>query len=281
MAAQNPPPAFFGTQARILITEWHALAKVIVAHSTPAKEKRITNLEELESFDIENLENLTFSTADELPNILAEKNIQTALKGPFGGFIKEKLTAYSRIARFRLEIHLSKEELFKNKRVTLPEAQSIPLKKLEKLNFSQLDQIQNDLGTLTEAHDQEWQEFLQQWLEKLIQFFAKTNVLLTEREIKELRDEDIVTELLPRFVEIGIKLPQKTYPSMSFTEYLNLKALLTTQSALSRQHLPHGESEIQQKLQNFQSEFTQMQNQEQQLLEDQKNSTWATLSILE
>jgi len=281
MAEQPPPPAFFGTQARILMTEWKALAKLIVAHSTPLKEKPITNLEDLESFDIENLENITFSTADELPHILAEKAIQTALKGPFGGLIKAKMSAYARIARLRLEIHLSKEELFKHKRAKQPEEAQISAKKIEKLSFTQLDQIQNDLDLLTTEQDREWQHFIQEWTEKLIQFFIKIHLSLTEREIKELKDEDIANELLPRFIEVGMKLPQKSYPSMSFTDYLHLKALLTTQSALSRQHLPHDETEIRRKLQDFKSELGQMQTQEQQLLDEQKKSTQSILSSIE
>lgn len=265
------------TQARILITEWKSLAKLIANHSTPMKEKPITHIEELENFDIENLENITFSTADEIPNTLSEKQIQTALQGPFGGLFKQKMSVYAKIARFRLEIHLSKEELFKGKRAIQPEAEQISAKKLEKLSFSQLDKIQADLDTLTEQHDQEWQEFIQEWTEKLIKFFAQSRLTLTERELKELRDEDIITELLPRFIEVGLKPPQKTYPEISFADYLYLKALLTTQSALSRQHLAHDDNEIQQKLQGFKSALTQMQKQEQELLEAQKQ---ATLNLL-
>lgn len=280
MAAQRSR-RFLGTQARILMTEWKALAKLIVAHSTSAKDKPITNLEELENFDIENLENITFSTADEFPNVLAEKHIQTALQGPFGAMIKEKMTAYAKISRLRLEIHLSKEDLFKGRRIVQPEEEQIPAKKLEKLSFVQLDKIQSELDTLTEKHDQEWQNFIQKWNEELINFFIQSNLGLTEREIKEIKDEDISTELLPRFIEIGMKLPRKDYSQMSFTDYLSLKALLAAQSALSRQHLAHGESEIQPVLQGFQVKFALMQKQEQELLEEQKKLTLEVVSPLD
>lgn len=278
--AEQRLPRFIGTQARILMTEWKAVAKLVVTHSVPAKEKPITNIEDLESFDIENLENITFSTADELPNILTEKQIQIALQGPFGGCIREKMSAYAKVARLRLEIHLSKEELFKGKRAVQPEAEQIPAKKLEKLNFAQLDSVQNDLDILTETHNQEWQSFIEEWTDYLLEFFSQSNLLLTEREIKELKDEDIATELLPRFIEVGIQLPKKDYSEMSFTDYLYLKALLTAQSALSRQHLPHDDSELQQKLKNFKSLSAQMQKQEQQLLEDQKKMTTDILSTI-
>ena len=274
------PPHLLGTQARILMTEWQALAKLIVAHSTPAKDKPITNLEELESFDIDSLENITFSTAEEIPHILAEKHIQAALQGPFGSLIKEKMAAYAKISRLRMEIHLSKEELFKTRRAEQPESERIPAKKLEKLSFSQLDDLQQQLDELTEQHNREWQEFIQQWTDHLIDFFSEAHLALTEREIKELKDEDIATELLPRFIEVGVKLPQKSYPQLSFTDYLYLKAMLTTQSALSRQHLAHDDAEIQQALSGFKSGFAQMREQEQLLSDQQKKMTASLISSL-
>jgi hypothetical protein len=280
MVTEPTTPPFFGTQARILISEWKALAKLIISHSIPAKEKPILNIEDLESFDIENLENINFGIADELPHIMAEKNIQTALQGPFGGMIRDKMAAYARLTRVRLEIHLSKEELFKNKRAK-PEAERIPEKKLEKLNFSLLDEMQHQLDELTEQHNEQWREFIQHWTEMLIDFFAESKLLLTEREVKELQDEDVTTDLLPRFIEVGLKLPQKDYKQMNCADYLYLKMLLTTQSALSRQHLAHDDAQIQQKLQGFKSQLTKMQKEEQTILEEQKKQSTAVLSAVD
>ncbi len=271
------PMSFFGTQARILISEWKALAKLIISHSIPAKEKPILNIEDLESFDIANLEDINFGVPDELPHIMAEKNIQTALQGPFGGLIKDKMAAYARLTQVRLEIHLSKEELFKNKRAK-PEAERIPEKKLEKLNFSLLDNIQHQLDELSEQHNEQLREFIQRWTEILIDFFAESKLLLTEREITELQDEDVATDLLPRFIEVGLKLPQKDYKQMNCADYLYLKMLLTTQSALSRQHLPHDDAQIQQKLQGFKPQLAKMQKEEQKILEEQKNQSSTILN---
>ncbi len=252
----------------------------MAVHSLASKDKSITKIEDLESFDIENLENITFSTEDELPNILTEKQVQTALQGPFGFFIREKMTAYARITRFRLEVHLSKDELFKDKRIVLSDDEKIPSKKIEKMSFDKLDQIQHELNDLTETHHQEWQNFIEEWTHQLLNFFHKLHASLTEREITELQSEDIATELLPRFIEVGIKLPQK-YPQMSFSDYLFLKALLIMQSALSRQHLPHDDNELQQKLKGFKNEFAQMAKQEQQLREEQKKMSMLILSALD
>lgn len=261
---------FLGTQTRILLTEWKALAKVIVAHSMAAKDKPITSFADLENFDIENLENLTLATTDEIPHILSEKQINTALQGPFGAAIKQKMAAYAIIARLRLELHLNKEEIFKGKRLTLPPEQQIPEKKLLKLSFSQIDETQTNLDQITEQHDQEWQNFLQRWNEQLLAFLNKSTMPLTEREIKEFKDEDIATELLPRFSDVGLTLPKKNYAHMSFSDYLQLKAQLTVQSSLSRRHLSHTNNDIEQVLKNFSEQLTTMQNQEQQLLERQQ-----------
>lgn len=271
---------FLGTQARILITEWQIVAKLVAAHSITSKEKAITKIEDLESFDIENLENITFSTQDELPNILTEKQLQIALQGPYGSFLKEKITAFAKITRLRLEVHLSKDELFKDKRIVISEEEKISPKKISKLNFEKLDQAQQELSILTETHHQEWQEFIEDWTNQLLNFLYKSQLSLTEREMDELKSEDIANELLPRFIEVGVKLPKK-YLNMSFYDYLYLKSLLVIQSALSRQHLSHDDNELQQKLKGFKNSFAQMVKQEQQLLEEQKKMTEMLLSALD
>src|SRR5579864_4249928 len=112
---EKSKPFFMSTSSRILMSEWKELAKCIVNHSTPLHEKPITNIEELESFDIENLENISLGTSSEDTHILTEKQIQVVLQGPYGAFLKQKLKYYANIARFRLEIYLNGEELFKNK----------------------------------------------------------------------------------------------------------------------------------------------------------------------
>lgn len=272
---------FFGTQARILMTEWKGLAKCIMDHSTAVKDKPITQFEDLENFDIENLENINFSTADEIPNILPEKNIQTALQGPYGSLIRQKLSAYGKIARLRLEIHLSKEELFKNKRANLPEEHKISVKKIEKFDFTQLDEIQYKLDELTEHHDLQWREFLAEWTNQLLEFLVHSQLAMTDREVKELQDEDLSTEILPRFIEVGLKLPKKDYSQMTFVDYLYLKAMLIIQSALSRRHLEHTDALIQKKLQEFQTELNTMQDQESQLLKLQDEQTHSVISPIE
>jgi len=59
-----------------------------------------------------------------------------------------------------------------------------------------------------------------------------------------------------------------------------LKALLTAQSALSRQHLPHDDHEIQQKLKNFEPILEQMKTKEQEMLAEQKNLNMGVLEGL-
>lgn len=272
----------FSTQTRILLTEWKAITKLIVDHSIPAKEKPISHIEELENFDIEHLENLTFSTAEAFPHILSEKQIATALQGPYGAHIRQKMAAYAKNARFRLELHLNKEEMFKNKRLVLPPEEQLSPKKLLKLSFNDLDKIQNELDSLTKEHDAQWRAFLQDWTKHLANFLVTSGgVPLTEREHKELHDEDIATELLPRFIEVGLATPEPSYPQLNFSTYLYLKAMLAVQSALSRQHLPHGESEIDNILKKYKSEWATMENQERDGLEKQKEITQSALQPLD
>lgn len=274
------PSLFLGTQTRILLSEWKALAKIIVAHTTLVKEKPITNIEELESFDIDNLENLTFMTPSEAPHILSEKQIRSVLQGPFGVIVKQFMSAYAEISRYRLELHLSKEDLFKTKRATLSTEHQIPSQRLVNLTFAKLEESQLQLDDLTSTHEQEWQNFIQKWSDELIKFLIKGKAIITEREINELQTEELANDIIPRFIELSMKLPKSEYPSMSFTEYLQLKAHLAVQSALSRQHLPHTEADLQEVLKNFKSSFNSMQQQEKQLQTQQQQQIQRILSGL-
>ncbi|MBS0351079.1 MAG: hypothetical protein JSR33_07830 [Proteobacteria bacterium] len=271
---------FLGTQSRILITEWQGLAKIIVAHSVPSQEKVITNIEDLESFDIENLENITFSTGDEIPNILTEKHLNAALQGPYHGFILDKMRAYAYVARFRLELHLQKEEIFKNKRAVLDQSEQIPAKKLTKLTADQLDQMQSDLDQLTEQHDQQWRELINEWSDQLLSYFQQSQVSLTEREINGMKEEDVAAEILPRFIEIGLKLPEKDYSTLSCADYLYLKTLLTLQSALSRQHQVHELKDIEEKIKKYKTVWGEIEKHEKALLSQQLKTTEEVISFL-
>ena len=258
------------TSFRILISEWKELAKCIVNHSTPLHEKPITNIEELESFDIENLENISLGTSSEDTHILTEKQIYVVLQGPYGAFLKQKISHYAKIARFRLEIYLNGEELFKNKRTNLPLEDQVNEKKLKKINFSDLNAAYAELEQILIEHDNEWAEFIRRWTSTLLEYLERNKLELTEREIKELYDESLATEMLPRFIELSMKLPKKEYSEMSFADYLVLKAHLGIQSSLSRRHLSHEELDILDVLRNFKPQLEQMRAEENELLTHQE-----------
>lgn len=272
---------FLSTQARILISEWKELAKCIISHSTPLHEKPITNLEELENFDIENLENITLGTSSEDTHILSEKQITVALQGPFGAFLNQKIASYAKVARFRLEIHLKSEELFKGKRTTLAAEDQISEKQLKKITFSELTATQKQLEDLVVEHENEWLEFIKNWTETLIEYFKSSNLPLTDREIKDLYDENLATEILPRFSDLSMQLPKKKYPTMAFIDYLILKSHLAIQSSLSRRHLSHEELDILDILRNFKPQFELMKQQEEALLSSQKALTEEVVKFLE
>lgn len=262
------------------MSEWRELAKCIVNHSTPLHEKPITNIEELESFDIENLENISLGTSSEDTHILTEKQIHVVLQGPYGAFVKQKISHYAKIARFRLEIYLNGEELFKNKRTTLPAEDQINEKKLKKINFSDLNTAHTQLEQILIEHDNEWTEFIKKWIGVLLEYLERTKLPFTDRETKELYDESLATEILPRFIELSMALPRKEYTEMSFSDYLILKAHLAIQSSLSRRHLSHEELDILDVLRNFKPQLEEMKTEETELLINQESANDAITHFL-
>lgn len=268
------------THVRLLLSEWKALAKLIVTHSTPTKDKPITNLEDLESFDIENLENLVLEAPNENPPILHEKQILVALQGPYGTLIRQKMAAFAYITRLRLELHLSKEEVFKSRRATLPEEDQISPEKIVELSFSTLDNYQKELESMTEQHNEQWLHFIGHWNNEFMGFLVKESIKLTERESKEFQDEETPSEILPRFIEVGLKLPKPEYAEMNFSEYLELKGRLIIQSSLSRQHLSHTDTDINKIIKKFDKSFANMQKQEKRLVQEQQNLTQSVLKMI-
>ncbi len=76
----NSNEHFTSTYARIILSDWHALAKMMTGHETP---------------------NLT------------QEDIDSALDGPLGDFFRHKITAYAKIMQDTNRLAKSNEEAFK------------------------------------------------------------------------------------------------------------------------------------------------------------------------
>ena len=222
--------------------------------------------EEEEEEDILPEESLT---SEKLPPLISPIQIKTTFEGPYQNFLKLMITTYAKNARIRFEKHLLQEEIFKGNRISLVKNQ-ITSQKLEKINFSDLNQIEEKLNQMTNDFHQKWQEFYSEAAQNFIEHCKKENILLTTYEKKEIHDEEPFSELTAKFIELNLTLPEYKSP-LTFTQYLSMKIHLTLQSALSRQHLPHGNTEINEILKKFKPNFNKMSKQEKQLFNKQQD----------
>lgn len=227
----------------------------------------------------------SFSTQSEpkeekiLPTLLTVKQIQTTLEGPYHQFIKIMLTAYAKVARLRYEKYINKENIYKDQRARLAADLIISETVINRITFAGLKQAQEKLDEFTLEFHEAWQQFYSDIIDHMVEKLKHDHFNFTEYEIKELHDEEPLTELLSRFIELNIKPPVHHMP-INFIQYLSLKLHLTLNNSLSRQHLPHSDSDIQQILKKYKSDFNQISKNEKNLIQQQQKLVTEVLKTL-
>lgn len=246
------------TYAKITLSDFKVLANLISEHSKLVKETARETEEE--------------ESDDSAHRILSDREILDALNGPLQKFFKDKLIAYSTIARVRLELTISKEELFKEYREQ-PQEFKLNKKYLENITLSDISDIQNKLDQLCEEHYEKWQEKLAQWQQAILKKLDEKNITLSIIEIQEFQGKEPLSELLDRFTDLKIELPKTKKREMNYSDYLKYKTDIAILSALSRQHLPHEEKEINKILKSLKSVFDSITQEVNQLIKSQEKET--------
>lgn len=117
--------------------------------------------------------------------------------------------------------------------------------------------MQQKLNDLTNSHHNQWQEKQETWSQQLAMALNLKNIflsiLLSEIEIKELKDQEPLSELSNRFVNLNISMSFITVKN--FENYYRLKVYLTIHSALSRQQQPDDESILNKLLKKLDTKF--------------------------
>jgi len=244
-----------GTHARITLSDWHVLAKLIAKHSAFIKDRPQQEETETES----------------TPSALSQREIDDAFNGPLQQFFKQASTAYSAIARVRIHLNMREDEAFKDKRADIPEEDKVPENILEQTSISDLNKIQNQLDDLILTHGDYWEQCFEAWNNHMLQRLSDIGLTLSDIEIKEFYDPEPVSELRDRFISLNIPLPKMKKSGMNVSTYLTLKSDIAIQSALSRQHLPHQQADIQKFLKQLKTDFSNIQKQEEDISAEQKS----------
>lgn len=257
---------FIGTDARVILSQWQALAELIAKHSQRVKE-RLESDEPLEN----ELEDAAAFT------LLNQQEVEDALSGPFSNFFKCKMTAYSKITRVRLELAIKENELFKDKRQPPVEAKPIPEKILKNTSLDALSKLQSSLDKQTKEHDQQWEELLMQANELVLKGFDSMGISLSILEISEFQTEEPMSELMSRIIEQRIDLPKYDADHVMFKDYFTFKAYVIIQSALAREHKPHTTADIKREFKALKPVINDIAKQEKELA---KNQTQATQELI-
>jgi len=270
MASKKEEDRLIGTHAIVTLSDWDVLSSLIAKHSALVKEKSQRQKESDEEEEV-------FE-----PDVLSQHEIDDAFNGPMQQFFKHASTTYSAIARVRLHLTMAEDESFKDKRAKLDDADKVPESILKGTSISDLNKIQDELDEIILNHGDYWEQCRKSWGDHLTKHIADVGVSLSDIEVKEFYDPEPISELFERFTTLNIELPKTRKADMDFAMYLTLKTDIAIQSALSRQHLPNAQSDIQKILKQLKSDFTAIQKQQQQILEEQQaeyntliaNITW-------
>jgi hypothetical protein len=131
--------------------------------------------------------------------------------------------------------------------------------------------MQKTLDDQTQLHYQQWQEQIQQWQQQLITNLTAHDTQLSDIEIKEFQDQEPLSELLARFIDLHIDISKPEV--MNFEEYFHLKTHLTIHSSLSRRHQTHENHEIHKILKKLKKDFSAINKDEKELLTQQQLET--------
>jgi len=248
---------FIGTHARIVLSDYPVLAKLIMKYSQFVKDQLQSSNKQLH-----------YPT-----HIINRREIEDAIDGPMSTFFKQKLTAYMALARIHMSLNILQEDTLKNKQSELLDIDKIPESLLKNMSLSDLSKIKQQLDQLTHEHAKVWEQSSKQWTEHTLSCLNNENLSLSTIEIKEFKDLEPISELLDRFTILNIDFPKMQKSDMNFSKYLMLKADIAIHSALSRQHKPHNQPDIQKILNQLKSEFTTIAKQELEIANTQGIAT--------
>lgn len=252
---------FIPTSLRIMTSDWSNLAQFIIQHGTAIKDK----------INIEQNSNQHY--------IPSEDQFNDALNGPYQRFITQSLNAQARVARVRLAHQIKDSDFFIDDN-TLNNPDQIPERILKQSNLAECDNLTIDIDNHVANHAQQWEDCAYQWLEMVIEQLTGQQLSFTDIELKELADDETMTDLMNRYTELKIDQP-KLAKQLGFSTYYKLKATLAVHSVLSREQKPHASSDIEKFTKSLKPLLEQINKEETQLLDIQLKELKTTLEHID
>jgi hypothetical protein len=257
--AKKIEKTFIGTHERVILSDCASLSALIEKHGRRIKAQRET------AQDSEN--------SAQNPHIISQQEIEDAINGPLQGFFKQIMSAHAKLSLIRMNLTILDDESFNKNRAQLTSDDQVPTNILQSISLSDIHKIQQELDQLTETQNQQWEKFHSDWAEYLNHRINEIGVSLSEIESSEFNTPEPSSELQERFIALNIALPKVKLDDMNFLKYFTLKSDIAIHSALSRQHLPNNQTDINKFLKKLKTDFDTMHKQESDLLAAHKSVT--------
>ncbi len=238
------------TYARLALSDWQVLSKLIVKHGT--------------LFHAE--------TKTPVNPLLEIETIQEAFRGPYQAFLRERLPIYSGLGRVKSKLITTQQDLLKRDSATPlpPEQTTLPAELLAGITMPMLEQIKQQLDQNTQEQYAQWQEAVNYWKNGLSQYLNQTNIVLTDIELEEFMRDETVSEVFTRYKNLSIPLPSMKNGCSCFGIYLRLKTVIAVYSSLNRRMQPHNETDIELILKPLSNYFSDIEKYERQMIENQQ-----------
>jgi hypothetical protein len=251
------------TSVKIMINEWVTLRAVI--HETTKR--------------VQDQFNDNQSRVDPTLAFLTDTQINDAIHGPFHALVRQSLSAHSMLSEAFMRLNLNNDEFKQVLNLHLTDAdKQKPKAKL--VTDPELNKIKAQLQELTSKHFEQWKTLTHKNQDAIIATFNSNKLMLSETEIKELTDNDPLSELRNRFTDLTLPFPKLKKDVCDVAQYLQSKTILTVRNLLGRQHQPNEQANINRIMKKFKSNFDQINKDEKALIKTQQEETQNILSPL-
>lgn len=209
-----------------------------------------------------------------IPSLLTDLQINDALNGPFQTFFKMHLQTYATITKMDTALTIAKEDFFKDSEHINEKVFEVSQKSLDKLEFSTLKDLRNQLDEKTKEHFLQWESHVRNWgdliTKLLLTEFKKNNFKLSDIELQDVSVNQPMSELNDRFIHLQLEFPKLSKSHFDFQQYFTLKAMLAIQSALNRMQQSSTAQDIEQHLKTIHPAFKTIHKAEKELAQTQE-----------
>lgn len=201
--------------------------------------------------------------------LLNQQQLNDILHGPYAGFIKLILSGYASV------IHVQQQKIRQDEgplKQSASEPSNLPtLNKnlLNNISHAELEKMISQLNMIAIELEQEWAEHAIQWGNNVTEGFTREKTGLNHSETEELLLAYPLSELIDRFTDIDIKIPDlKKQEHYTFSTFYQLKAKLAAYNYLGREQQICTEEAIKYTVKPLKDIFNRIAREEKNLLDN-------------